>query len=64
MPTHVVPPTGMGAWAGPDPSQPPIAQLAPGVQLMLLEQQGAWARVMGSNGWLGWVDGRLLMRAG
>lgn len=64
MPTHVVPATGMAAWAAPDPSQPPIAQLAPGVQLMLAEQQGDWARVVGSNGWVGWVDARLLTRTG
>ncbi|MEX2546359.1 MAG: SH3 domain-containing protein, partial [Chloroflexota bacterium] len=62
MPTHVVPAAGLAAWAAPDPSQPAVAQLAPGVQLMLVEQQGAWARVVGSNGWVGWVDGRLLAR--
>ena len=64
FPTHVVPAPGLLAWYGPDPSQPPIAQLAPGVQLAVLEQQGAWARVLGSNGWTGWVDGRLLQRLG
>lgn len=61
-PNHVVPAPGLAAWAAPDPGQPPVAQLAPGVQLMLVEQQGAWARVVGSNGWVGWVDGRLLTR--
>ncbi len=64
MPTHVVPAAGLAAWAAPDPTQPAVAQLAPGVQLMLVEQQGAWARVLGSNGWVGWVDGRLLARMG
>jgi protease PrsW len=60
-PTHVVPPNGMAAWDAPDPSRPPVAQLSPGVQLAVLEQQGAWARAVGSNGWTGWVDGRLLV---
>ena len=59
-PTHVVPATGMAAWDAPDPSRPPLVTLAPGVQLSIMEQQGAWAHVMGSNGWTGWVDGRLL----
>ncbi len=63
-PTHVVPVGGMAAWAVPDPTQAPIAQLASGVQLVLAEQQGAWARVVGSNGWSGWVDGRLLTKIG
>ena len=63
-PTHAVPVAGMSAWAVPDPTQQPIAQLAAGVQLMLVEQQGAWARVVGSNGWSGWVDGRLVTRLG
>jgi hypothetical protein len=62
LPTHVVPPTGMAAWDAPDPSRPPMVNLAPGVQLSVAEQQGAWARVIGSNGWTGWVDGRLLVR--
>ncbi|CAN5703170.1 hypothetical protein BH24CHL5_BH24CHL5_05230 [soil metagenome] len=63
-PTHFVPSPGMAAWDAPDPARAPVATLAPGVQLSILEQQGAWARVMGSNGWTGWVDGRLLGRLG
>jgi len=54
----------MAAWAAPDPAQPPIAQLAAGVPLVLVEERGAWARVAGSNGWSGWVDGRLLTKVG
>ncbi len=60
-PTHAVPAAGMAAWAAADPTQPPVAQLSPGVQLVIAEQQGAWARVVGSNSWTGWVDGRLLV---
>ncbi len=59
-PTHVVPAAGMAAWSAPDPSQPPLVTLAAGVQLSILEERGAWAHVMGSNGWTGWVDSRLL----
>ncbi|HLB44742.1 MAG TPA: PrsW family glutamic-type intramembrane protease [Candidatus Limnocylindrales bacterium] len=64
LPTHVVPPAGMAAWIAPDPTQPPSVMLGPGVPLALLETRGAWARVIGSNGWTGWVDGRLLVRLG
>lgn len=60
VPTHLVPATGMAAWDAPDPSRPPVVTLAGGVQLTIVEQNGAWSRVMGSNGWTGWVDGRLL----
>lgn len=60
-PTHVVPPQGMVAWAAPDPALDPVAQLAGGVELVVEETAGAWAHVRGSNGWQGWVDGRLLV---
>ena len=63
-PTHVVPATGMLAWGAPNPALPPVAQLASGVPLVVVEEQGAWARVLASNGWIGWVDGRLLQRIG
>ncbi len=63
-PTHVAPPTGLAAWDTPDPSRPPMVTLAGGVQLSITEERGAWAHVMGSNGWTGWVDGRLLVRLG
>lgn len=61
QPTHQVPAAGLAAWAEPDPSKPAIATLAPGTQLQVVEQNGAWSRVLGSNGWTGWVDGRLLV---
>lgn len=59
-PTHRVPEGGMSAWSTPDPSAPVAAQLAAGVELQVVEQRGAWAQVLGSNGWTGWVDSRLL----
>ena len=63
-PTHVVPASGVAAWDAPDPNRAPIVMLAGGVQLVVVEERGAWARVVGSNGWSGWVDGRLLARLG
>ena len=61
-PTHIVPPTGLPAWTVPDPTAPPVAQLAPGTPVFLAEMEpNGWARVVTSNGWTGWVDGRLLV---
>ena len=59
-PTHVVPGEGLQAWQAPDPSAPQTARLAPGLPVQVVERLGAWARVVASNGWWGWVDGRLL----
>lgn len=59
-PTHTVPAGGLSAWASPDPSAQPVTTLAQGLQLQLVESNGAWARVVASNGWSGWVDGRTL----
>jgi len=52
---------GLPAWATPDPSQAPVAQLAERVQLRVEETLGAWSRVSAENGWGGWVDGRRLI---
>jgi Bacterial SH3 domain len=59
-PTHSVPPQGLRAWAAPDPSGPVVANLAPGLPIQVSEVRGAWARVICSNGWTGWVDGRII----
>jgi len=59
-PTHVVPAAGMPAWSEPDPSLAPVATLAAGVELRVVAETGAWARVVAANGWEGWVDGRVL----
>jgi 5,10-methylenetetrahydrofolate reductase len=59
-PTHAVPAGGMLAWQAPHPSAPQSAQLQPGLPIQVVERLGAWARVVASNGWWGWVDGRLL----
>ncbi|HVL27437.1 MAG TPA: hypothetical protein VM390_04775, partial [Acidimicrobiales bacterium] len=61
--THVAPAEGLQAWHAPDPSVPAVADVQAGVQLQLLERRGAWARVLFSNGWAAWVDGRRLVDA-
>ncbi len=63
-PTHRVPAGGMRAWAEPDPSQQPVTRLEPGVELVVAEQRGDWARVVGSNDWTGWIDARQLQEIG
>jgi hypothetical protein len=62
--THAVAATPARAWAAPDPSQPPVAELAPRTEVRVLERRGDWARVDASNGWSGWVDARLLVSVG
>jgi len=59
-PTHVVPTPGLLAWVHPDPNEEPVATLAAGVELRVVGESGAWARVVAANGWEGWVDGRAL----
>lgn len=60
VPTHKVPAGGMKAWPKPDPALTPIAELQARVELSIAERKGDWARVVGSNGWTGWVDARRL----
>lgn len=59
-PTHVVPAEGLATWAGPDPSEPSVP-LDPLLPVQLTENRGDWARVLCSNGWSAWVDGRMLV---
>lgn len=59
-PTHVVPSEGMAAWETPDPDTPVIANLDPALPLRIVRSLGDWVEVVASNGWTGWVDGRLL----
>ena len=39
---------------------PVVANLAPGLPIQVAEVRGAWARVICSNGWTGWIDGRII----
>ncbi|MHA6763907.1 hypothetical protein [Streptacidiphilus sp. PAMC 29251] len=59
-PTHVVPAEGLATWAGPEPSEP-SAPLDPLLPVQLTDSRGDWARVLCSNGWSAWVDGRMLV---
>jgi hypothetical protein len=61
VPTHRVPDGGMRAWPKPDPAVEPIATLQARVELSIAESRGDWVRVVGSNGWTGWVDARRLL---
>lgn len=62
-PSHRVPPAGMDAWAVPDPTQRAIARIDGGVPIQVTETAGAWAHILCSNGWSGWVDYRILVAA-
>ncbi|MGD1221912.1 MULTISPECIES: hypothetical protein [Streptomyces] len=59
-PTHVVPQDGLPAWEEPDPSRPTVP-LDPLLPVELVDRLGDWGRVVCSNGWSAWVDGRLLV---
>jgi SH3-like domain-containing protein len=37
-----------------------VATLGGGLPIQVTEVRGAWARVLCSNGWTGWVDGRII----
>jgi hypothetical protein len=60
-PTHRVPAGGLPAWHDPDPAQTAVDTLDPGLVVQRLEQRNdGWARVLCSNDWSAWVDGRQL----
>jgi hypothetical protein len=61
--THVVPGGGLSAWSAPEGSVPPVARLDAGLDIAVTERRGDWARVLCSNGWSGWVDGRGLVES-
>lgn len=60
-PTHLVPWTGLHAWAAPDVRLAVAAVLDPDLDVAVLAWHGDWAHVRCSNGWEAWVDGRLLV---
>src|SRR5439155_10455279 len=50
------------AWSRPDPAVPADHRLDPGLDVMVTESfPNGWARIVCSNTWSGWVDGRLLV---
>ncbi|MGW3243374.1 hypothetical protein [Streptomyces sp. NPDC001070] len=60
VPTHVAPAGGLPTWQAPDDSSP-SAGLDPLLPVRVTEHRGDWARIVCSNGWSAWVDGRLLI---
>lgn len=63
-PTHAVPLGGLPAWGVPDPATSVVASLDAGLPVRVAATAGDWAQVEASNGWMGWVDGRRLVREG
>jgi hypothetical protein len=59
QPTHRAAAAGQQSWDQPDPSRP-MTPLAGGLDLLVVQRVGDWARVVAINGWSGWVDARLL----
>lgn len=60
-PTHRVGTLGQGTWPAPDGNTAPGPPLAPSLEVQVAETSGEWARIVCSNGWSAWVDGRLLV---
>ena len=61
VPTHTVPASGTRAWETPDGSGPAAARLDPGLEVQVVERKDDWAKILCSNGWAAWVDGRRLV---
>ena len=62
-PTHIVPASGTRAWETPNGTGPPAATLDPYLEVQVVERRADWARIVCSNGWEAWVDGRRLLVA-
>jgi hypothetical protein len=60
VPSHVVPKGGLPTWPTPDGGSPSPVRLEARVELSIAESRGDWARVVGVNGWTGWLDRRRL----
>jgi hypothetical protein len=64
-PTHIVPARGLPTWPRPDAALAPEQRLDPGLDVMVVESYpNGWARIVCSNAWSAWVDGRLLVASG
>lgn len=60
MPGHRVPTGGVAARLVPDPAVAPVARIAAGAPVQVVERSGPWSKVMLASGWTGWVDARSL----
>ena len=54
-PTHRVGTSGLDAWESQD-GGPPVARLDSGLEVLVEQTDGGWARVVCENGWSAWVD--------
>lgn len=59
-PTHRIPDGGLPGWSAPDPSVAPVTTVPAGLQVVVAERAGDWARVVDLTGSTAWVDGRRL----
>src|SRR5207237_705634 len=59
VPNFTVQESGTSTWA--EPGAPPVT-LDPFLPVQVLEWREGWARIMCSNRWEAWVDGRTLVR--
>jgi hypothetical protein len=61
-PTHTIPDDGDGlaAWDDADRTKEKVATLDPGLQVRVVEQRDGLAKVVCSNGWVGWTDAQPL----
>jgi SH3-like domain-containing protein len=60
--SHVIPKGGLPAWATPDGAQAPVSNVDAGLEVDARETYGDWTKVVFSNGWEAWVDGRRLTK--
>jgi hypothetical protein len=60
-PTHRTPPGGLATYPQPDVSAAPGPMVAAGLDVQLVERWGDWAKIVCTNGWSAWVDGRQLV---
>lgn len=58
--THTIPDGGLDVWAQPDPAEPSIARLEPGVPVAAGERRGEWVHVVCDNGFAGWLGATTL----
>ena len=58
---HRTPAAGIATWPQPDANVPLGPTVAGGLDVQLLDRWGDWAKIVCSNGWSAWVDGRQLL---
>ena len=61
-PSRRIPPGGLPVWPSPDPASGSPGTAGAGLEVDVLESTATgWAKVRFSNGWEGWLDGRLII---